>query len=73
MMHSGCSRDRCRGKEGSHDLILCGKEAIDYNGGVFGGLLAEMLSMPYEAWHPKLDLQGKILCCLNVKSKVKRK
>lgn len=44
-------------KEGSYDLILCGKETIDYNGGVFGGLLAEMLSMPYVSLASKLDLQ----------------
>jgi len=34
-------------KEGGYDLILTGKETIDYNNGSVGGMLAEMLDMPY--------------------------
>jgi len=30
----------------NYDLILCGRESIDYNGGVVGGLLAELLGLP---------------------------
>ena len=36
-------------KAGSYDLILTGKETIDYNGGAVGGMLAELLDMPYIA------------------------
>jgi electron transfer flavoprotein beta subunit len=32
---------------GSYDLILTGKETIDYNGGAVGGMLAELLDFPY--------------------------
>lgn len=40
------------------DLILTGKETIDYNGGVVGGMLAELLGMPYVALATKLDVNG---------------
>jgi electron transfer flavoprotein beta subunit len=29
-----------------YDLILCGRESIDYNGGMVGGMLAELLGLP---------------------------
>jgi electron transfer flavoprotein beta subunit len=32
-----------------YDLILLGKETIDYNGGAVGGMLAELLDLPYVA------------------------
>src|SRR6187402_2193850 len=32
-------------KDGAYDLILTGKESIDYNNGVVGGMLAEFLDM----------------------------
>lgn len=34
-------------KEGNYDLVLTGKETIDYNSSSIGGLLAEMLQMPF--------------------------
>src|SRR6201986_153874 len=34
-------------KTQGYDLMLCGKESIDYNNGVIGGMLAEMLDMNY--------------------------
>lgn len=34
-------------KEGEYDMIICGQESIDYNGGQVGGMLAAMLDMPY--------------------------
>lgn len=40
------------------DLILTGKETIDYNGGVVGGMLAELLGMPYVALATKLEVNG---------------
>jgi electron transfer flavoprotein beta subunit len=33
-------------KSGGYDLILTGKETIDYNGGAVGGMLAELLDLP---------------------------
>lgn len=45
-------------KEGGYDLILTGKETIDYNGGVVGGMVAELLDMPYVALATHFDLNG---------------
>ena len=43
-------------KEGGYDLILTGKETIDYNGSSIGGMVAELLDMPYISHASKLDL-----------------
>lgn len=45
-------------KEGGYDLILAGKETIDYNGASIGGMVAELLELPYVALAAKLDLAG---------------
>ena len=45
-------------KSGAYDLILTGKETIDYNGSSVGGMVAEMLDMPYVALATKFDLNG---------------
>lgn len=45
-------------KEGSYDLIFTGKETIDYNGSSIGGMLAEMLDMPFVSHAVKFDLAG---------------
>ena len=34
-------------KEGAYDLIFTGKETIDYNGSSIGGMVAELLDLPY--------------------------
>ncbi len=34
-------------KAGGYDLIFTGKETIDYNGSSIGGMVAELLDMPY--------------------------
>ena len=44
-------------KEGGYDLILTGKETIDYNGSSIGGMVAEMLDLPYISHASKLDMQ----------------
>ncbi|MBB1282810.1 electron transfer flavoprotein subunit beta/FixA family protein [Flavisolibacter sp. BT320] len=41
-----------------YDLILLGKETIDYNGGAVGGMLAEMLDRPYVANATSFQLSG---------------
>jgi electron transfer flavoprotein beta subunit len=33
-------------KQGGYDLILTGKETIDYNGSAVGGMIAELLDLP---------------------------
>jgi len=45
------------GKQG-YDLVLVGKETIDYNGSSIGGMVAELLSMPYISLATKLDVKG---------------
>lgn len=34
-------------KKGNYDLIITGKESIDYNGGMVGGMLAALLDFPF--------------------------
>jgi electron transfer flavoprotein beta subunit len=43
-------------KDKSFDLILLGKETIDYNGSQVGGMLAEMLDLPFVSLGSKLDI-----------------
>jgi electron transfer flavoprotein beta subunit len=45
-------------KQGGYDLILTGKETIDFNNGSVGGMLAEMLDMPYVALATSLQISG---------------
>jgi len=47
-------------KEGGYDLIFTGKETIDYNGSSIGGLLAELLDLPYVSLATKFELAGNI-------------
>jgi electron transfer flavoprotein beta subunit len=45
-------------RSGGYDLVLAGKETIDYNGSAVGGMLAEMLEMPYIALATNFQLKG---------------
>ena len=45
-------------KSGGYDLIFTGKETIDYNGSSIGGMVAEILDMPYVSLATKFDLNG---------------
>lgn len=45
-------------KEGAYDIILTGRESIDYNSGQVCGLLAEMLEVPSINVISTLDLDG---------------
>jgi electron transfer flavoprotein beta subunit len=45
-------------KSGGYDLILTGKETIDYNNGAVGGMLAELLDIPYIALATGLQIAG---------------
>ncbi len=43
---------------GNYDLIFTGKETIDYNGSSIGGMVAELLNMPYLSLASHLSLAG---------------
>lgn len=45
-------------KAGAYDLVFTGKETIDYNGSSIGGMLAELLDMPYVSLATKFELNG---------------
>ncbi len=45
-------------KDQAYDLILTGKETIDFNNSATGGFLAEMLDLPYVSLATKFDLNG---------------
>jgi electron transfer flavoprotein beta subunit len=45
-------------KEGVYDLILTGKETIDYNGASVGGMVAGLLDLPFISLAAKLELTG---------------
>ncbi len=48
-------------KEGNYDLVLTGKETIDYNGSSIGGMVAELLDVPYISLGTKLVVDGSTL------------
>ncbi len=45
-------------KQGSYDLIFTGKETIDYNSSSVGGMVAELLDLPYISLATKFELNG---------------
>jgi electron transfer flavoprotein beta subunit len=45
-------------KEGGYDLILMGRESIDFNGGMVHGMVGELLGMPSFSPVMKLDVEG---------------
>jgi len=45
-------------REGNYNLVLTGKETIDYNGNAVGGMLAEFLDMPYVALATSVQVNG---------------
>ncbi len=47
-------------KDKGFDLILTGKETIDYNGSQVAGMIAEILSLPYVSVASKLDVSGSL-------------
>ncbi|GAA4465650.1 electron transfer flavoprotein subunit beta/FixA family protein [Nemorincola caseinilytica] len=46
-------------KSEGYDMVLCGKESIDYNNGTVGAMLAELLDMNYLGFVSKIDVAGK--------------
>jgi electron transfer flavoprotein beta subunit len=45
-------------RENAYDLILVGKETINYNGSSVGGMIAGVLDLPFVSLATKLDLNG---------------
>ena len=45
-------------KENAYDLILLGKETINYNGSQVGGMIAQLLDMPFISVASKLEVNG---------------
>lgn len=45
-------------RQGNYDLIFTGKETIDYNGSSIGGMVAELLNLPYVSLATRFDLNG---------------
>jgi electron transfer flavoprotein beta subunit len=45
-------------KSGGYDLILTGKETLDYNGSSIGGMVAEILDIPFISLGVKLEVNG---------------
>jgi electron transfer flavoprotein beta subunit len=45
-------------RQGNYDLIFTGKETIDYNSSSIGGLIAELLGLPYISLATKFELSG---------------
>ncbi len=45
-------------RQGAYDLILTGKETIDYNGSSVGAMVAELVGVPYISLATQFDLNG---------------
>jgi len=46
-------------KQGVYDLVFTGKETIDYNGSSIGGMVSELLDLPYVSLASKFEFTGK--------------
>ena len=47
-------------KSNAFDVILCGKETIDYNGSEVGGMIAGLLDWPFASLATSLNLNGNV-------------
>ncbi len=45
-------------KDKGFDVVITGKETINYNGSILGGMLAEFLDLPYISLATKMDVNG---------------
>jgi len=45
-------------KAGGYDLVLAGKETINYNGSQVGGMIAEAMDLPFISLASKMDVNG---------------
>ena len=51
-------------KSGGYDIVMLGKETIDYNGSEVGAMVAEYLDLPYVSYATKLDINGRMATIL---------
>ena len=47
-------------KQNNYDLIFTGKETIDYNGSSIGGMVAQLLNLPFISLATKFSLKGNV-------------
>ncbi len=47
-------------KAHNYDLVLCGKESIDYNNGSVGAMVAELLDMNFIGFAASIDIAGNV-------------
>jgi electron transfer flavoprotein beta subunit len=47
-------------KQNQYDLIFTGKEAIDYNSAAIGGMIAELVDLPYISLATLFELNGSV-------------
>jgi len=47
-------------KSGGFDMVLCGKETINYNGSQVGGMLAELMDLPFVSLATNLEMNGNV-------------
>ena len=47
-------------KQNNYDLIFTGKETIDYNGSSIGGMITELLNLPFISLATKFSLEGNV-------------
>jgi electron transfer flavoprotein beta subunit len=47
-------------KDQGYDMILAGKETIDYNGSQVAGMIAELMDAPYISLASKIDMNGDV-------------
>jgi electron transfer flavoprotein beta subunit len=45
-------------KDNNYDLVLTGKETIDYNGSQVGGMIAELMDVPFISLATRMDVNG---------------
>lgn len=45
-------------RQGGYDLVFTGKETIDYNGSSIGGMLSELLDLPYVSLATRFEISG---------------
>lgn len=45
-------------REGAYDLVICGRESIDYNGGMVPGIMASLLDMNFVNTCISLEIDG---------------
>lgn len=47
-------------KENNFDIVLTGKETINYNGSQIGGMIAELLNQPFVSLATNLEMNGSV-------------